>query len=291
MKIVDPHIHLFDLAEGNYHWLKPENPPFWLDKSVINRSFSTDDLVLSAPLSLAGFVYIEAGFDNQQPWREIAWLEAAWSKTKSNLPFRSVATIDLTLPPAEFNAMLHQLTAFSSVVGVRHILDDDAMQILSSEHCFTNLTALAKHQLLFELQLPFSALKAVELFGEYLNNIESLTCIINHAGLPNSLSHVNHDWRQGLSLLANYPNVAIKCSGWEMIDRQYQLTDVQLIINHIIEAFSIERVMLASNFPLTLFTRSYNELWLGYVEKLTLSNAQQSALLFNNAKHWYQLDL
>ena len=75
IKIIDPHLHLFDLKQGDYHWLKADNPPNWPDKNVINNTFDEQDLSLSPPLSLAGFVHIEAGFDNLQPWRELNYLQ------------------------------------------------------------------------------------------------------------------------------------------------------------------------------------------------------------------------
>ena len=63
MKIIDAHLHLFDLQAGEYRWLSPDNPPFWPDKPVIAKNFSESDLVVSAPEQLSGFVHIEAGFD------------------------------------------------------------------------------------------------------------------------------------------------------------------------------------------------------------------------------------
>ena len=125
MNIIDPHLHLFDLNKGQYHWLKAENPPFWPDKSVIAKNFREQNLKLAPPLNLAGFVHIEAGFDNQQPWREIAWLE---QNCQSN--FRSVASLDITLMPEIFSQQLDKLLAYKSVVGIRHILDDEALSIL-----------------------------------------------------------------------------------------------------------------------------------------------------------------
>lgn len=47
MKFIDPHIHLFNLALGQYQWLKPENPPFWPDKNIINNNFTESDLSTS----------------------------------------------------------------------------------------------------------------------------------------------------------------------------------------------------------------------------------------------------
>ena len=104
MKIIDPHLHLFDLEQGDYQWLKAENPPFWSDKKIIASNFAETDLQLSSPFELAGFVHIEAGFDNSKPWREIAWLEETCS-----LPFRSIAGINLLLPSNEFQQVLDKL--------------------------------------------------------------------------------------------------------------------------------------------------------------------------------------
>ena len=97
MKIIDPHVHLFDIAQGDYHWLKPDNSPFWSDKALINKTcvegdlafiFETDlksEPVFSSELELvlASFVHIEAGFDNKRPWRELNNLEATCKKTFS----------------------------------------------------------------------------------------------------------------------------------------------------------------------------------------------------------------
>ena len=123
IKIIDPHLHLFNLKQGDYQWLKAENPPFWSDKKIINHSFTEKDLQLSSPFELAGFVHIEAGFDNQQPWREIAWLEKTCS-----LPFRSIAGINLLLPSNEFQQTLDKLSKYQSVIGVREILDENAFE-------------------------------------------------------------------------------------------------------------------------------------------------------------------
>ena len=68
---IDPHVHLFALQEGDYHWLKPNNPPFWPDKDVIAKSTYEHHLRRASKGKLTGFVHIEAGFDNERPWREI----------------------------------------------------------------------------------------------------------------------------------------------------------------------------------------------------------------------------
>jgi predicted TIM-barrel fold metal-dependent hydrolase len=256
MKIIDPHLHLFDLDKGDYHWLKTKNPPFWSDKSVIAKSFSVADIALSSPLILSGFVHIEAGFDNLHSWREIAWLE-----DNCQASFRSIAMLDITLAPVEFSKQLDKLTSYKSVVGIRHILDDEALVILKNENCLKNLRTLAKEQLSFEVQMALLDTEAVECLIEMINLTPSLLYCINHAGWPPIDDMLTSSWLKNLARLSEFSNLYIKCSGYEMSDRTYSAHWRYDIIQQCIASFGIERVMLASNFPLCLWHASYQKTW------------------------------
>jgi hypothetical protein len=142
-KIIDPHLHLFNLQKGNYAWLKPQNPPFWPDKHLINKSFIEADLWLQQPNHLSGFVHIEAGFDNQQPWREIDWLDQ-----HCTLPFKSVAFADITT--TNFGAHVDQLKQYKSLAGIRHILDEQAEQILRTTLVHQHFALLSDYELSFD---------------------------------------------------------------------------------------------------------------------------------------------
>lgn len=301
MKIIDPHLHLFNLPDGDYAWLKSDNAPYWPDKKKIHRSFSEQELTLAdqngnEPLSLGGFVHIEAGFDNQHPWREISWLESHCQH-----PFRSIATIDLTLATPAFEQSLIKLCEYKSVVGGRHILDEQAVELLSNPQVQCNLTCLAKYQLLFELQIPLSNNEAVELMAQTLHNNPSLKVIINHAGSPtfsypalNFQKENDHtSWLLGLKRLSRFEQCAIKCSGWEMADRKYSLNWVKTVLEACVNHFGKNRVMLASNFPLCLLVNSYQQTWLNNFQllsnELNLEEKKCEALLYSNASHWYEL--
>lgn len=285
LKIIDPHVHLFDLNIGNYHWLKPVNPPFWPDKKLIQQNFSVTDLSLSANLQLAGFVHIEAGFDNEQPWRELQWLEQSCKQ-----PFRSIAFIDITQSPINFTLELTKLSQFSSLVGVRYIFENtDIFKTLNNEQVLKNLQQLADQQLLFELQMPFDNIEAVQLICQLLTKLPNLTVIINHAGLPEPESESQfQQWQTVIKQFSQFNRCAIKCSGWEMQNRHYTLNCQQKVINHCLACFGEDRVMLASNFPLTLFSQTYQGYWQSCVKNTTLSHQQLEKLCFVNSYHWYQ---
>lgn len=294
--IIDPHLHFFELNQGHYQWLREGNAPFWPDKAKLCHNFHEDALMLSQGIQLAGFVHIEAGFDNDQPWREIAWLESSCT-----LPFKAVAGIDLTLNEDAFIDQIEALTNHQSVVGCRHILDEEACALLSQTKVQNNLAYLASQQLSFDLQMSLSDLPAIHKLLEILKVLPTLSLIINHAGWPPIEANTDNEqqaslawqeWQTGLVALSKFEQCAIKCSGWEMAERTYKESWQLSVINTCLEAFGDKRVMLASNFPLVLFSKGYDDLWQSYLSlnnKTQLSQEQITALTHSNAAYWYKL--
>jgi predicted TIM-barrel fold metal-dependent hydrolase len=286
-KIIDPHLHLFNLELGEYTWLKPSEPPLWPDKSIINQSFSESDLTLPASIQLAGFVHIEAGFDNQKPYREIDWLEQHCS-----LPFKSVAFADLT--SAEFTQDIQQLTKRKSVTGIRHILDEDAVAILSTSSIHQHFALLEEHQLSFDVQMLVCQQQATEKLIKLAQLHPQLKIIINHAGWPpiNQQSTDYKQWLMNLAKLAECTNIAIKLSAWEMTKREWEVEYLHQILLDCLVVFGRTRVMLASNFPLCLFTKSYADLWRVYTELADIIDADCFAhITYTTAANWYNLKI
>ena len=291
MKIIDPHVHLFDLAKGQYHWLKSDNPPFWEDKPIISRNFQEQDLALSNN-TLSGFVHIEAGFNNEFPAKELIWLE-----NTVKLPFKSIATFDLLSPPKFNDNLLKQLNSLTSFVGVRHILDDDAIAILNNRTAQENFALLNNQSLIFELQVYLSDNDILEPLLSTIDNYPQIKFIINHAGFPPYFSDERKDsersiqwqnWQTNLAQCAQRDNVWIKCSGWEMTNRKYSAQWQQQVLSSVLASFDSDKIMLASNFPLTLFSRNYNTYW---QELIALVPAESVAnLCGNNAMRCYQLN-
>lgn len=198
------------------------------------------------------------------------------------------------------------------MVGCRHILDDCANAILNNKNTVTNLKKLADNQLSFDLQMPLADVNSVETLCLLLKDIPTLSVIINHAGFPpyffnvpasnseNVLYCEYKDWCSGLQMLSQFKQCAIKCSGWEMIERQYTPQWRNHIIEQCVTDFGINRVMLSSNFPLCLFSHSYQKIWQQYTQLYPLldnqlstqlvTHQQRNQLCLENAKHWYKFE-
>ncbi|WP_421133571.1 amidohydrolase family protein [Alteromonas sp. A079] len=288
MTFTDPHIHFFALSQGHYDWLKSANPPFWKDKDAIAVPVNEIDLRRAGRHRLASFVHIEAGFDNAQPWREIHYLNA-----HCTLPFKAVGAIDLL----SVDALSHidALNSFTSVVGLRHILDGQAKEILTHPKAKHTLNAMANRQLSFDAQFDVSDSNAVKALLNILDYAPTLRVVINHAGeaplcegKANSLRFKR--WRQHIQLLGSHERVAIKMSGWEMQDRRWQRDAVSCIIHDLLEQVADDKLMFASNFPLCQWRTSYHTLWQFYgslVESMPPDSQQR--VLSDNASRWYRM--
>jgi len=292
MKIIDPHLHLFNTEHGDYYWLKAENPPFWPDKQLISKTFTEADLLLEPSIELAGFVHIEAGFDNNQPWRELAALEQSCRK-----PFRAIASVDLTTSSHDFNSVIEELAKLPSFIGVRHLLDEQALPLLTNQQVLDNITTLNENGLIFEVQLALIDHITVNSLCDVIADNPEISFIINHAGFPPADRHTIEwqRWQSNLKKLSFFPHVAIKCSGWEMTDRNYQVAWLNKNLTLIFDIFGAQKMMLASNFPLCLFSHnSYQDYWQAIIHGdffQALSKQEKSALCYDNALHWYGVNL
>lgn len=287
MQLIDSHLHFFAPQEGDYHWLQPDKPPHWPDKAQLYQAFDEAALNSAGPCELRGLVHIEAGFDNARPWREVAW----W-QSRVQQPLRCVAGIDLL--GKECTATLTRLADYVSVVGVRHILDNEAVAILSQPQVRAAFAALAARDWHFEAQYPVADDTATDLLLEHVA-ATGVRCVINHAGWAPQDAKGQGAWQANLARLAACPHIAIKASGWEMLGSQRQWSEAwaQTCWQQVLSAFGPQRVMAASNFPLCRLACSYAEFWrrtLTLLNALALDAEQQQAVLHDNAARWYQFD-
>ncbi|WP_018691661.1 amidohydrolase family protein [Algicola sagamiensis] len=283
MKIIDPHVHLINRSVGDYFWLDHQNPPYWKNKKLIDRTHMLPDLSLKEPLELTGFVHIEAGFDNKAPWREITWLDGY-----VDMPFKTIGFSDLL--SKDFSQCLERQIIYPHFVGVRHILEEEAQQILSHSFCKQHLSLLANSGLLFEAQINCADSASWQSLCRMLDQIPDLKVILTHSGLAGAQGKVvdQNAWKKGIKSLANYPNCAIKCSGWEINLTLNQNNHISDIVTYIVSEFGYDRTMLASNFPLCQMAMEYQSLWESYTVLDKSIRQNLHSLCYQTAFDWYQ---
>ena len=291
-RIYDPHVHFFDLSIGEYAWLRETNVPFWQDKHTIRKNFFIQDLQLNTPLELLGFVHIEAGFNNAQPEQELAWITKEMQNRSVSQSYASVAGTDLCMEPAKFLLHLNKLKEYQDIRGLRHIFDENAQHLASHTRVKENLTQVQRQALHFELQFNASNNDDTQALIKLFSTLPDLNVIVNHSAMaPFSDKSAFTQWRINIELLAALPNLSVKCSGFELISREYSRADMSLVLRALIDTFGEQRVMCASNFPLTLFSQAYSDYWHNMLSAIEDIKADPDKLCYLNTVSFYRLQI
>lgn len=287
LEIVDPHLHLWQLSAGQYHWLRPGNAPDWQDKALLQQDYLVSQLELAPSFRLAGLVHIEAGFDNHAPERELAWL----AEQHLALPHKAVAFLDCSLALPQVLANLQTLLPYQPA-GVRHIFEGDDERWLHAPQLEQIAGVLVEHQLVLELQCSLANARNTARIQQLAQQFPELKLVLNHAGLARPRQFPA--WQKAVQTLAGQANVAMKLSGFEMLAAgRYSQPDLawqQQVFAAVLSEWPAERLMLAGNFPLCLWQGSYQQLWQRYYQLLTnlgLSSTGWQQLSAGTARAWY----
>ena len=258
ISIIDPHIHYISLAKGQYGWLKSYNPPYWPNKKSVAINVNANNLTMKSPLFLSGVVHIEAGFDNDKPENELAFVQ---QDCMANVDFdsKTVSYIDIQLAPKLFISRLNTLLRYHSVTGIRYILDEQNVHVLKIDDVRHNLTILAQHNLHFELQANFNNAEISRIIYDTFSSIPTLKTVINHAGfIPHELKSANFkDWQVAMENMASLTSTHLKFSGMEMSHPSYNEATFAQLLARCIDNFSESRVMVASNYPVMLLSEKF----------------------------------
>ncbi|MBD1582059.1 amidohydrolase family protein [Pseudoalteromonas sp. S16_S37] len=276
MPIIDPHVHFFDLSQGQYRWLTGPTPPAWPNLDKIVRDHGPEDLLLDGAFFLAGCVHIEAGFDNDNPDAELNWL----AKRVTTVPYQAIAYLDITQAPMLFAQKIKTLQNQPRFIGIRDITEGTDVDKLLHPNTQQNLSHLAQNKLFFEAQFELNYEDATEQFSQLCKKLDTLQVVLNHSGFIEQ----NGNWYKGLEYMAECHNVTIKYSGQEHVAKPL---DAKVQLMHLLDAFSAERVMFASNYPVCMIRTDYAALWRQYYQ-LVDDPQLWTKLSYANTKRIYQ---
>jgi len=293
-RIVDAHHHLWDLDACHYPWLMEKGVVrFFGDPAPIQRNYLPDELRSDATnYELVGSVHIQVGVADGDEVKESQWLHA--SAMEHGLPDAIVAFCDLSADNA--SSVLAQQAAIDGVRGIRQIVGRSAEEdsqsgsggLLDDAQWVRNLALLREMDLSFDLQLIPQQMNKIT---EILRNLPGLRVALCHCGSPWDQSSAGlASWREGLSRLAELPDVHCKISGLSMFNHNWTIGDVHPIIEACIEEFEPERCMFGSNFPVDKLHKTYDDIWQSYEEIASqYSLAEQHQLFSGTAESFYRL--
>ena len=296
IRIVDPHVHLWDLSRARYAWLQdeplPHNPAGDMSP-IAGRNYSLDDYRAdTAGWRVDKIVHVECGLPRGEQLAETDWLQSL--ADDGGVPQGIVAGADLTDP--NLDALLEAHAARPNVRGVRQIVcwhadpaktytDRDLLLDPAWEAGFARL---ARYGLSFDLQLyPSQMATATALADRH----PDIPLIVNHAGLPTDRDPAGMAvWRDGLRRLGARPHITIKISGLGIIDRAWTTESIRPVVLECIEAFGVERAMFASDFPVDKVHGSFDAIVSAF-DAITadFSDNERDRLFAANAEAIYRI--
>ena len=98
MKVVDPHIHLWNLETGRYPWLQAPGKTFMGDYNALAKTHEVREFLVDADgIEVLKVVHVEAAHDPTDPLAETRWLRLlADTPGNSGMPQGIVAYADLS---------------------------------------------------------------------------------------------------------------------------------------------------------------------------------------------------
>ncbi len=296
MRIIDPHVHIWDLTTGLYPHFEKPSVGLVGDNTPIARSYLLPELLAEADgnsdIDLAGIVHVEA-FPTDRV-AETRYLQGLADASAAGFPQALVVNADLAADDAQ--AQLEAQCAFANTRGIRQVLNQHADPLYSygvPDHLKNpiwqrNFPLLKRFGLSFDMQLyPHQIAEALTI----IDANPDVSVILNHACMPCDRSSSGlADWAAGMRQLGQRPNVAVKISGLGMLDHHWTIDSIRPYVLETLEAFTHDRVMFASNFPVDKLFSTYGELWRAFLSLTSdLSDDENAALFAGNAARLYRI--
>lgn len=250
LTVVDAHQHFWDLATGDYSWLADE-------PSLIRRTFGFDDVAASRDRqSIDGTVLVQAA-DHDEDTDAMFEMAAAHPEIVGIVGYVPLERPDVAA------VRLAQLQRRPGFVGIRNLIHDqpDPDWLLRDD-------VAEGLQLLEEARVPFDLVavlpRHLEHVGYLSERFPALDIVVDHLAKPPVKTTDREPWSTLIRRAAANPRVHAKVSGlcpatgdWF----EHGADDLRPWIDVALEAFGPERLMLGSDWPVSVLAGGFDTVW------------------------------
>jgi L-fuconolactonase len=273
---IDAHQHFWHYSPAEYPWIGP-------GMERLARDFLPADL---APLLDAEGIGATVAVQARQSLEETRWLlELA---ERHDFIRGVVGWVDL-----RSTHVAEQLARFAGhprFVGVRHVVQDEPdPRFLLGAAFLHGLARVAEAGLVYDLLVLAPQLPAA---AEMVALRPGQAFVLDHLAKPPIAAARLDPWRDDIRALSRHPHVACKLSGMvtEARLRQWRREDFLPYMETALEAFSPERLMFGSDWPVCTLSGEYSEV-AGIVDDFLarLAPAERAAIEGGTAARVYGL--
>ncbi len=278
-QMIDTHQHLWKPSERRYEWLDAVGAP--LDADFGPADVESD--VEAAGITATVLVQAADTYEDSFYMLSVA----------SSVPVvRGVVAWAPLDRPAEAEAALDLYAASPVVCGIRalnHNYSDPRW--LLRDDVTHGIALLAPRG--FSLDVVSVSTEHLTMIAELAERHPDLTIVVDHLAKPDIAGRSWEPWASQLADVATHPNVSIKVSGLNTASApDWTWQDWQPYVDHAVEHFGSDRVMLGSDWPVSTLAGDFAGVWRAQRQVIAhFSTDQQDDILYATALRAYSLDL
>jgi L-fuconolactonase len=275
---IDAHHHL-------WRYLPPG--PAWMADGMegLRRDFLIEDLrAVTAEVGVTGTIVVET----ERTGEETAWLSQV--AASDDLIRGVVGWAPLTSPAVV--AELERIASLPKMKAIRHPIHDESDdQFLLRDDFNRGVAALKQFDLrydilIFERHLPQTI--------QFVDRHPDQVFILDHVAKPRIRDRVFSPWRENIRKLARRSNVYCKVSGM-VTEADWDTWSDKVVspyIETVVEAFTPNRLMFGSDWPVMTLASSYGR-WMATIQSAIaqLSVTEKERILGGTAVEAYGLSL
>ncbi|MCY4653856.1 MAG: amidohydrolase family protein [Dehalococcoidia bacterium] len=263
IEYVDAHVHFYDMQHPELfygHWQPDVDPPLIgrQMRKLGERNFLAEDFIeVTRAANVTKAVHVQAAIGSKDPVKETEWLMDAAERT--GFPHAIVAYADLRDSGVE--SVLERHCEYSRMKGIRDFSYGD---FLVADDFHRGYALLEKYNLHASIA---AQCQDMEKLAALANKFPNTMIVIDHAGNPAERTPEYFElWKRGMETAATEENIICKISGLGMGDHNWTVDSIRPYVLGCIEAFGVERCILATNWPVDSLFSSYDALIDAYTE-------------------------
>ena len=281
-RIIDTHIHQWNLEKVEYEWLKD-------DTTILNKTYSIEQLtphLNKARVTEGVLVQAANNFADTDMMLETAagtdWIKGV------------VGWLPLMDPDATEKVLTEKYLKNKYFKGCRHLIHNESnAEWLLQDNVIESLTRLAAYNIPYDIVgINNKHLKTAITVAQ---KIPELKIVFDHLNQPPIASKERFgEWGELMLVASQHKNLYAKISGLGTTagnGENWTADDLKPYIMFVLDHFGTDHCFCGGDWPVALLAGPYEKAWLAYQQIFSeeLSPEQQGQVLYQNAIFFYNL--
>lgn len=282
MKIIDTHVHVWDLRRAEYPWLQG-------DTSLLKRSWTIEKLETErkeAGITSGVLVQASGNVEDTDLMLETAYNTEWIQGVVCWLPLKNTGATQLLLDKKYLKEKYFK--------GVRHrIHDENDPQWLLQPAVIESLKLLAAHNIPYDVVAVLP--DHIETALNVAEQVPDLRMVFDHLSQPPIATKEKFGkWGELMKAAAGHKNFHAKISGLGTASGNFQdrtEDDIKPYVEFALEQFGIDRCFCGGDWPVSLLFTNYSNTWKIYRNILSqlVNEDEQEKIFYTNAQRFYNL--